>query len=89
VFKCVTVDGIILFGSHAKNLAHTESDIDLAILSRQFGKDRISEDALVNIHAHRAHLKAEAVPISVSEWFSREFVSPILHEIKKDAVILI
>ena len=85
----VTVDGIILFGSHAKNLAHIESDIDLAILSRQFGKDRISEGALVNIHAHRAHLKAEAIPISVSEWFSREFVSPVLHEIKKNGVFLI
>ncbi len=85
----ITVDGVILFCSHARNEATEASDIDLAILSRQFGKDRISEGALVNIHAHRAHPKAEAIPLTPSEWLGRGFVSPVVHEIKKDGIFII
>lgn len=85
----VTVDGVILFGSQAREQARADSDIDLAILSRQFGKDRIKEGALVNIHAHRAHPRAEAIPIGLAEWFEHELVSPVVHEIKKEGVFLI
>ena len=85
----VHVDGVILFGSQARGEATEDSDIDLAILSRQFGKDRIAEGALVNIHAHRAHPKAEAIPVAISEWLGRGFVSPVVHEIKKEGVFLI
>jgi predicted nucleotidyltransferase len=84
-----TVDGVILFGSYARKDAHSESDIDLAILSRHFGVDRVREGALVNLYAHRAHPKAEAIPISLGEWFGREFVSPVVHEIKKEGIFII
>lgn len=85
----VIVDGVILFGSYARKDAKPESDIDLAILSRHFGGNRIRDGALVNLHAHRAHPKAEAVPISLGEWFGREFVSPVVHEIKKEGIFVI
>ena len=39
----VHLDGAILFGSRAKGTNTSESDIDLAIISRDFGKDRHSE----------------------------------------------
>jgi predicted nucleotidyltransferase len=85
----VQVDGVILFGSRARGDSTPGSDIDLAVLSRQFGKDEISEGALVNIHAHRAHPNAEAIPVSLAQWFDQDFVSPILNEIKKDGIALI
>ena len=85
----VIVDGVILFGSHARSEATEDSDIDLAILSRQFGKDRIREGALVNLHAHRAHPKAEAIPVALSEWLGRDFVSPVVQEIKKEGISII
>jgi predicted nucleotidyltransferase len=84
----VRVDGVILFGSHALGTATDESDIDLAILSRDFGKDHFQDGVLVNIHAHRAHPMAEAVPVALREWFDPNSVSPILHEIKRYGVFL-
>ncbi|MCX6126315.1 MAG: nucleotidyltransferase domain-containing protein [Proteobacteria bacterium] len=85
----IHVDGVILFGSHARGVATEDSDIDLAILSRDFGKDRFKEGALVNIHVHRAHPSAEAVPVTLREWFSPYPVSPIVHEIKKHGIFII
>ena len=85
----VHVDGVILFGSHARGTATEESDIDLAILSRDFGKDRFKEGALVNIHSHRAHMMAEAVPLSFREFFDPFPIAPIVHEIKKDGIFII
>jgi predicted nucleotidyltransferase len=34
---------IILYGSYAKGKAHSYSDIDIAVISDQFGKDEIEE----------------------------------------------
>ncbi len=85
----IRVDGIILFGSHAKGVATDESDIDLAILSRDLGIDRFKEGALVNIYASRVDHRAEAIPLSVHEFFERFPVSPILAEVQKDGIFLV
>jgi hypothetical protein len=85
----IRVDGVTLFGSHAKGLATEQSDIDLAILSRDFGHDRLAEGALVNIHVNRVDYRAEAIPVSLSEFFERHPVSPILAEIQKDGIFLV
>ena len=85
----IRVEGIILFGSHAKGVATAESDIDLAILSRDFGVDRFKEGALVNIYANRVDHRAEAIPLSLHEFFERFPVSPIHAEVQKDGVFLI
>ena len=36
----IKVDRMVLYGSYAKNKSRPESDIDVAIISRDFGKDR-------------------------------------------------
>jgi predicted nucleotidyltransferase len=37
------VDRVILYGSYAAEKGRRDSDIDVAIVSRDFGKDRVEE----------------------------------------------
>jgi predicted nucleotidyltransferase len=76
----VPVDGVILFGSHSRKSAGPDSDIDLAVLSRAFGKDRFAEGALVTKYAHRIHPDLEAIPLALSQWFA---------EIQRDGIFLL
>lgn len=76
-------DIIILFGSHATGKAKKESDVDLAVVSRDLGKNRIKEGALLNKLLSDVFPEAEVIPISLNEYFSKTSISPILHEIKK------
>lgn len=85
----VHVDGVILFGSYAKGVATSDSDIDFAILSRDFGRDRLKEGALVNIHVNRVDYRAEAIPLSFDEFFDRHPVSPIVEEIRQHGIFLV
>ena len=78
----VRLDGAILFGSYAKGRATEESDIDLAIVSRDFGKDRIAEGVLLNTLMFRIMKNAELVPISLKDYADPHNISPLLHEIK-------
>ena len=83
------VDGVILFGSRARNTATPDSDIDLAVLSRNFGHNRFIEGALVNREAFHVHPAIEVVPVSVHDYLADDSISPILNSIKKEGVFLI
>jgi predicted nucleotidyltransferase len=85
----VKVDGIFLFGAHARGDARLGSDIDIAVLSRSFGRNRFKEGCFVNLHAGRVHPDIEAIPVAVHEWLDRKSISPILHEIKKHGICLL
>lgn len=85
----VKVDAIVLFGSHARGDAGPGSDIDIAVMSRSFGKNRFKEGCFVNRHAFRVHPDLEAVPVSVRQWLDPHSISPILFQIKKDGICLI
>lgn len=39
----VNVDQLILFGSHAKGTARFDSDVDVCVVSRAFGNNRLQE----------------------------------------------
>ena len=83
------LDGAILFGSWAKGTAHEASDIDLAILSRDFGKDRFQEGALLNALLYKLLPMSEALPVSLMDYLDPNNISPILHEIKKTGQFII
>ena len=85
----VRADCIVLFGSHAKNLAGPQSDIDLAVVSRDFGKDRFREGSLLNRAAVKIHPDIEAIPVALHDFLESTPISPILHEIKTTGTILI
>jgi len=46
--KDILIDKIILFGSYAKNQANNESDIDIAVISRNFGIKPLEDFKIVN-----------------------------------------
>jgi predicted nucleotidyltransferase len=85
----ICADCIVLFGSHAKNLAGPHSDIDLAVISRDFGKDRFQEGSLLSRVAVKVHPDIEALPIGLKDFLAPAPISPILSEIKTSGTILI
>ena len=38
---------MILYGSYAKGKAHPDSDIDVAVVSKHFGKDKVEEGIML------------------------------------------
>ncbi len=85
----ITPDIIILFGSQAKGNASVNSDVDLAVVSRDFGKDRTKNGIKINKILYRIFPEAEAIPISLKDYFDSDNISPILSEIKKSGIAVL
>lgn len=65
--KYVMVEKAILFGSWTKGTADEYSDIDLAIFSPDFGKQRLKEAQLLSKVAWNIDNAIEAIPYSTAE----------------------
>lgn len=85
----VRAECIVLFGSYSKLQAHSQSDIDLAVISSDFGRDRFLEGSFLNRIAVKIHPDIEAVPIALPDFLNPIPLSPLLHEIKSTGTILI
>lgn len=85
----IHLDGAILFGSRAKGTATPESDIDIAVISREFGVDRHKESILLQALCYGLIPCADLIPIGVDDYLDPHPISPILHEIKKNGTPLI
>lgn len=60
----VDVSKVILFGSYAKGTAKPESDIDIAIISSQFGKNNLKEMMFLRRIALKIDSHIEPLPFS-------------------------
>ena len=80
---------IILYGSYVQNKQTKESDIDIAVVSRDLGKDRLIEGSLLNRLASKIHSKIEVVPVSLKNYLDFQNISPILDQIKKTGTPLL
>lgn len=58
-----SISRAILFGSHAKGKANPDSDIDIAVVSTQFGKDIPEEMMMLRKIALQVDSHIEAVPL--------------------------
>lgn len=76
---------LILFGSYAANAAHRDSDIDIAVVSRDFGKDRFKERVLLTTIAYYVDVRIEPYPVNLKE-FSTNSWQTIIHEIKSKGI---
>jgi predicted nucleotidyltransferase len=85
----IRTDLIILYGSYAKKTSKKNSDIDIAVVSRDFGRDRFSEGSRLNYLASFIDPRLEIVPIGLNEYLSNKSISPILNEIIKNGTPLI
>lgn len=60
----IRVSKVILFGSYAKGNATRDSDIDVAVISKQFGRDAIKEMMLLRRIALEIDSHIEPIPLS-------------------------
>jgi len=77
----LNVERLIIYGSFAKGAPQEHSDIDVCVVSPDFGEDITSEMVRLNTLAHRIDPRIEVVPYSPEDLAVEE--DPLAYEIKK------
>ena len=75
------IDKVILYGSCLTGNTREDSDIDVAVISSQFGKDRMEEGAKLFEIAGEIDPKIEPIPISTKSWREDTWI-PLIYEVK-------
>ena len=83
----IPVDRFILYGSYAKGKTRPDSDIDVAVISKNFGKDRVEEGMTLFRIAGKIDPRLEPIPIS-SESYEEDTWVPLIYEIKEKGIEL-
>ena len=82
VRKDIPISAVYLFGSHAKGTAHKGSDIDIAIISPSFGKERFAEGVSLQKYLWSSpYKKIDVVGYSPEDF--KDTNSPLVAEILK------
>jgi len=82
VKKGIRIEQVILYGSYASGNINPYSDIDIAVMSPDFGNDKFEESKLLLQTAWRVDPRLQPVPIS-SESFAKDSWIPLFHQIKQ------
>jgi uncharacterized protein len=85
--KGITIDKVVLYGSYAKGRERPDSDIDVAIVSKDFGKDRTEEGMMLFRIAGSVDTRLEPVPISL-ESYEKDTWVPLIYEIRVNGIEL-
>lgn len=83
----INVAKVILYGSRVSGKAHEYSDIDVAIVSPDFGKDRFEEGVRLFKIACKIDSLIEPVPISL-ESYEKDTWVPLIYEIRENGIEL-
>ncbi len=83
----INVDKVILYGSRVSGKVHEYSDIDVAIVSPDFGRDRYEEGARLFEIACKIDPLIEPVPISPESYENDTWV-PLIYEIRTKGIEL-
>jgi len=81
----IKVAKVILYGSRISGNAHKDSDIDIAIISPDFGKDRFKEGTKLFEIACDIDPRIEPVPISLESYEKNTWL-PLIYEIRQKGV---
>jgi HEPN domain-containing protein len=81
----ITVSAIILFGSYAAGKFHKDSDIDVAVVSPNFGKDRFKEGVKLFQIACDIDPRIEPIPVSLESYKNDTWI-PLIYEIRKKGI---
>ncbi len=81
----IHVDKAILYGSYAIGKESRDSDLDVAVISSDFGKDRYQEGTMLMKLAWRIDPRLHPVPLS-AESFAEDTWIPLVHDIKTHGV---
>lgn len=68
--KDIKVEATIVFGSYAQNKADENSDIDVAVISPDFGKDFLNESILLKKISMNVDYNISPRPYSLEEYHS-------------------
>ena len=85
--KGIHVEKAVLFGSYASGNFRPSSDLDLAIVSPDFGKDKFEEGKMLLQMAWRVDPRIEPIPIS-SKSYEKDTWIPLIYEIKQKGIEL-
>jgi len=83
----ITIDRIVLYGSYARGHVRPDSDIDVAVISKDFGKDRVEEGMTLFRIAGKIDPHLEPVPFS-TEMYENDTWIPLIYEIREKGVEL-
>jgi predicted nucleotidyltransferase len=83
----IRVDKVILYGSYSRGTQREYSDIDVAIVSRDWGKDPVEEGMRLFVIAGGIDSHLEPVPISL-ESYEKDTWVPLIYEIRENGVEL-
>lgn len=83
----IHVDKAVLYGSYSNGTNTADSDLDLAVISPDFGKDRFDEGKMLMQLAWRIDFRLHPVPFS-SESFANDTWVPLVHEIQKTGIVI-
>ena len=83
----ITIDRIVLYGSYARGHVRPDSDIDVAVISKDFGKDRVEEGMTLFRIAGKIDPRLEPVPFS-TEMYENDTWIPLIYEIREKGVEL-
>jgi len=83
--KGIRFSKIILFGSYASDTPRRDSDIDIAVISGDFGEDRFKERVLLSKVAYYVDVRIEPHPISLKD-FKEDTWQTLIHEIKSNGI---
>ena len=78
----IKIDRVILYGSYTKGNVRPDSDIDVAIISRDFGKDRVEEGMILFKIAGKIDPRLEPVPFSTKMYENDTWI-PLIYEIRE------
>jgi len=81
----VSIYKLILFGSYARGDYKEWSDIDVAVVSENFGNNRFEERLLLSRIAVDIDSRLEPYPVGKSEYENDDW-KLIIHEIKKNGI---
>jgi len=85
--KGIHVEKIILYGSRVTGKFHKDSDIDIAVVSPDFGKDRFEEGVRLFEIACKIDPRIEPVPISIKSYEKDTWI-PLIYEIREKGLEL-
>jgi predicted nucleotidyltransferase len=80
--KGIKVEKIIVFGSHSSGKIHKDSDIDVAVVSSDFGRDKYEERKLLLQLAWKIDPRLEPIPVSADAFVNDTWI-PLIYEIRQ------
>ncbi len=83
----IKIAKVIIYGSRVTGKAHEYSDIDIAIVSPDFGKDSYKEGARLFEIACKIDPRIEPVPISLKSYENDTWI-PLIYEIRDRGIEL-